>query len=72
MDHEWFEAQIAKIRSAISSHGTFVATAEEITILCHDHRLDAQFRTLVRLAQEENWTFTFFPDRQVEVKLLPK
>jgi hypothetical protein len=68
VDHEWFEAQITKIRTAIASDGTFVATAEEITILCHEHSFDAQFRALVRLAQRERWIFTFFPDRRVEIR----
>ena len=64
----WLEKEIVRIKASIEREGSFVATMQDMNRIFGYATFDVQFQALVRLAQQEHWVFTFFPDRRVEIK----
>jgi hypothetical protein len=60
------QAQIERMRAAIEAMGESIVTCDELLVLCEDEVLASnQWNAIARIAIEEEWSFTYFPDGSV-------
>jgi hypothetical protein len=54
------------MRAAIEAMGESIVTCDELLVLCEDEVLASnQWNAIARIAIEEEWSFTYFPDGSV-------
>ena len=60
------KSEIEKIRLAIESIGESIVTCDELRVLCEDEVVASnQWNAIARIAIQEKWSFTYFPDGRV-------
>lgn len=61
-----YKTQVEKIRAEIQRHGESTVSCEQLRALCPEEGLlKVQFERVCDIAQQENWSFTFFPSGEV-------
>lgn len=65
------ESQIETMRRAIQLRGEYIVPYDELSALCA-HALPPrnQWEEIAKIAIDEGWSFTFFPDRSVRFEKL--
>jgi len=58
-------AHIATIRDEIRLRGESVATRTKLLALCPDVAISGQWGEIAKIAIDEGWSFTFFPNGDV-------
>jgi hypothetical protein len=54
------------VRREIQEHGESLVGCEELRVLCPDEvPVCTQWYRIAKIAMQEGWSFTFFPDRTV-------
>jgi len=60
------KSQIEKIRDAIQEYGESVVGREQLRMLCPEaESASGQWNAIAKIAIDEGWSFTFFPDGSV-------
>jgi hypothetical protein len=58
-------AQTATIRKEILSSGESIANCAKLLVLCPDVAISGQWGEIAKIAIDEGWSFTFFPNGDV-------
>jgi hypothetical protein len=65
-DHLTLRSQIEKIQGAIEEVGESIVSCAELRLLCDDKALaHNQWNAVARIAINEAWRFTYFPNGSV-------
>jgi hypothetical protein len=60
------ESQIERIRREIQENGASIVGGKELRLLCNDMiSPDNQWEAVAKIAINESWSFTFFPNHSV-------
>jgi hypothetical protein len=59
------EPQVQKIRADIAQSGESILEHKELRALCQTEISEHRWNVLARIAIDEGWSFTFFPDGRV-------
>lgn len=60
------KSQIEKIRDAIQESGECIVSREQLRMLCAEgESASGQWNAIAKIAIDESWSFTFFPDGRV-------
>ncbi|MEY2563583.1 MAG: hypothetical protein QOH88_1776 [Verrucomicrobiota bacterium] len=57
--------QIEKIREEIREDGECIVTGTDLRAFCGDLSVSGQWGQIAKIAIDEGWAFTFFPDGAV-------
>lgn len=58
-------AQIATIREEILATGQSIANCAKLLVLCPDVAVSGQWGEIAKIAIDERWSFTFFPNGDI-------
>jgi hypothetical protein len=65
-DRPSLHSQIEKVRREIEALGESIVDCDELLVLCEDEVLASnQWNAIARIAIDEKWSFTYFPDGSV-------
>jgi hypothetical protein len=60
------QSEIERIRSEIKGSGESIVACEELRVLCEEEvPVSDQWNALAKIAINEKWSFTFFPNGSV-------
>jgi len=62
--------QVATIRAEIEATGESIANCAKLLVLCPEVAVSGQWGEIAKIAINENWSFTFFPNGDVRFAAL--
>jgi hypothetical protein len=66
-DRPTLKSQVENVRHEIQEFGESVVGCEELRVLCPDEApASSQWSAIAKIAMREGWSFTFFPNGNVE------
>ena len=64
------KTQIERMRRDVQANGECIVQCDELRVLCADAPASNQWDAIAKIAIDERWSFTFFPDGSVRFAML--